>query len=827
MRCPNCGTALDANRLDGLCPACTWKALSLLQDARAESTPKAARDAGLFSVPNHIVLEEIARGGMGIVYRAQQQDPARLVALKMLLPHQSGSAQMLDRFRLEVRALTELEHPAILPVYQMGQYEGMPYFTMKLATGGTLASRVEAFNGKFREIGQLMLTLVQAVRFAHERGVLHRDLKPGNILFDESNRPYVSDFGLAKLADGTLETDGSVRTGSGLMLGTPEFLSPEVLSGGAAAATTATDIYGLGAVLYQLLCGRPPYAAEQLPRLLRQISEQEPARPSTLRPGVPRDLEVICLKCLARLPSQRYRTAQELEEDLKRWLAHRPILARPVALWERVGQWVRNNPALTALSVLLAISLAIGGALLARANQRLRTALSQTETAYSAARQNLHSALLGQSRLLLESGDSGQRGRLLALLKQTAALNPSLEVRNQAVAALALPDVETVGASERGSVRASSDDLKRSDAPRSDASRSAAAAPVFFRFPAPDDYHACTLDISRNGRLLLTGTMQSVALWDTITRTQIWSRSQFALPWMYVAFPPDGKSLLYSARNFGIQRSEYSCVEREVASLNSSKNQNQSLVTVHVNDPATVGSAQEATILGFTGRGADWLVAAERTGFYISRVEIWPGGDPGQARAVAQGERITFFALSPDEAWGASTTVPGTDVCLWDAKQVRIIGHLGQTNAIIAEFTPDSHWLIARMPDHYGLWEVPAASESAKGDQPLAEKKEPHWRLVKQWPVTFGGWMGSRIAFSRNGRWVAAPWGGSRFQLLDARDFSELCVFKAPLGFEAISAVWSRDDSKLYLLDSGHRLYEWDIAALRGALRELGLDWKD
>ena len=236
-------------------------------------------------IPGYEITEEIARGGMGIVYRARQVDPARTVALKMLLPHQLGSGEMAERFRLEVRALTELEHPAILPVYQVGEHDRLPFFTMKLATGGTLAQRKSEYTGQWRKIAELLATLADAVHFAHEHGVLHRDLKPGNVLFDDACRPYVSDFGLAKLVGADSDLTRSVD-----FLGTPHYVAPEVAMRSARQATTASDIYSLGAILYELLAQRPPFDAEGVPALLKKIAEQEPARPGPDAEGVARGL---------------------------------------------------------------------------------------------------------------------------------------------------------------------------------------------------------------------------------------------------------------------------------------------------------------------------------------------------------------------------------------------------------------------------------------------------------------------------------------------------------------------------------------------------------
>lgn len=769
-RCSSCGAELDPSRAQGLCPACTWKWLAQqANEEEAKPAPGASRE-GLFELQNHRVLEEIARGGMGIVYRAQQLNPARIVAVKMLLPHQLGSAEMRERFRLEIRAIVGLEHPAILPVYQVGEYEGMPYFTMKLATGGTLASRAPELAGQFRRITELLITLAEAIHFAHERGVLHRDLKPGNILFDESGRPYVSDFGLAKFTEADGDKTPSL-TRSVHLLGTPHFLPPEMVAGGVTRATMAADVYGLGAILYELLAGQAPFVADNLSSLFKAIAESEPISPSKLAPGIPRDLEVICLKCLAKDPARRYRSAGELRDDLQRWLEDRPILARPMSPLERAWQWARHHRSLAVLSLLLGSSLVLGTGLLLRANYRLEAALRANVSANAAAQRNLYGALLEQARLLRSTGDSSQRSNLLAVLREAARIQPSLEVRNEAVAALAMPA----------------------------SGNPAAPGPnaVFTQFAeSKDQSQSCTVDVSRDGRVLVTGTLEAVHLWDTRSRVEIWSRPQIAVPWMYVAFPPEGKSLLYSARNFGIRQSAFEITEPASPPAR-----------VQVSAPETIGRGLDSTIMGFTATGRDWIVAADRSGFYISRVEVWPDGNPEQPGLVAEGRRITWLALSPDRRWAASTTVPAYDVRIWAIGATNSFLLAGATNAMMSAFSTDGRHLLARMPKEYGLWDTTS------------------WRLVRQWHVGFGGRSTSPILFSRAGALVAAPLGGNRFQLLDTQSFSELCLLTPPVAFETAWAVWSRDDQKLYVMDGSHRVFEWDLGELRRQLASLGLDW--
>ena len=434
--CPACDCVLPEEGLKGFCPACTWK--GLLDDHDEVGGP-------LMRLPGHDVLDEIARGGMGIVYRARQLDPRRTVALKMLLPQMLASPETVERFRLEVRTLTELEHPGILPVHQTGEHDGLPFFTMKLATGGTLAQRKASFAGNWRRIAELVATLADAVQFAHERGVLHRDLKPANILFDEENRPYISDFGLAKLANADTDLTRSVD-----FLGTPHYVAQEIATRSARQATTASDIYSLGAILFELLSGRPPFEAESVPALLKKIVEEEPNLKSKVQSPknkvqwVPRDLEVICLKALEKEPSRRYASARALADDLRRWLAGQPILARPVPRIERTWKWVKRNPALAMLTAALLLSLIGAGFGLWRSDREVRTALKATRKAENQAEQSLRDALLAQSQALGAAHASGQRWTALEALGRAARIRPSIELRNEAAAALARPDLREV-----------------------------------------------------------------------------------------------------------------------------------------------------------------------------------------------------------------------------------------------------------------------------------------------------------------------------------------------------------------------------------------------
>ena len=302
------------------------------------------------------LLEEIARGGMGIVFRARQTQINRLVAVKVVVSGVLASPDFVERFRTETEAVASLNHPNIVPIYEVGDCEGQPFFSMRFIEGGSLAQRIAdpARPLPHRDAANLLAKLARAVHYAHQRGILHRDIKPGNILLDAQGEPHLTDFGLARL----VEKD-STLTHTMAMLGTPSYMSPEQARGAAKELTTAVDVYGLGAVFYELLTGQPPFAGGSTIETVRQVLDKEPRRPSALKPGLDRDLETICLKCLEKDPGRRYGSAEAFAADLDRWQQHDPILARPSTPWERISKWIRRNRAW--FVALLAIALLLVG----------------------------------------------------------------------------------------------------------------------------------------------------------------------------------------------------------------------------------------------------------------------------------------------------------------------------------------------------------------------------------------------------------------------------------------------------------------------------------
>jgi predicted Ser/Thr protein kinase len=283
------------------------------------------------------LVTELGRGGMGVVYRAKQHRLDRTVAVKMLLTNAVASASDLQRFRTEVEATAHLQHPHIVRVYEVGEADGCPFYSMDYIDGPSLAQRLRDGPLPGKVAARYLVTIAQAVQHAHDRGILHRDLKPSNILLDAADRPYVTDFGLAKRV-----ASDSRQTHTGAILGTPSYMAPEQAAA-SKELTPAADVYGLGAVLYELVTGRPPFRAETPLDTLLQVIEREPAPPRLLNPKIDPDLETICLKCLDKVPHGRYATAQELAADLERYLAGESISARSVNLLDRLARAVGHS----------------------------------------------------------------------------------------------------------------------------------------------------------------------------------------------------------------------------------------------------------------------------------------------------------------------------------------------------------------------------------------------------------------------------------------------------------------------------------------------------
>ena len=313
----------------------------------APNNKKSARAAELLGeLGDYELLEEVGRGGQGVVFRARQKSLNRTVALKVISLGQWASKAHLKRFRLEAEAAAKLEHPGIVPIHEVGERDGSCYFSMKFIEGGQLDEVARRAPMSIRQATELIAKVARTVHYAHEHGILHRDIKPGNILLDAKGEPHLTDFGLARL----VETESSI-TQTLDVIGTPSYMAPEQAVGNNAAVSSATDVYGLGAVLYQLLTGQPPFAGGATYETIKLLLDTEPRPPRVVNPKIDRDLSTICLKCLEKDPKGRYSSALALAEDLERWLKHEPIQARRTGIFARGTRWVRRNPKLVATGV--------------------------------------------------------------------------------------------------------------------------------------------------------------------------------------------------------------------------------------------------------------------------------------------------------------------------------------------------------------------------------------------------------------------------------------------------------------------------------------------
>ena len=343
-RYPQATSALDClEALENLAPAGEAE-----QDENQEPTDTRAADVSLPAVPprrfgQYELLDEIGRGGMGVVYRARQVDLDRLVAVKMILASHLASAEHVRRFQAEARAAARLQHPHIVAIHEVGQLHGQHYFAMEYVEGESLAQRIAKGSIDFTWAVRTMLAVAQAVDYLHRQAVVHRDLKPSNILLDAEDRPYVTDFGLAKVF-----TVGSEMTATGVIAGTPSYMSPEQASGSSLEVGPASDVYSLGAIFYELLTLQPPYLNENPLDTLLQVLGGEPIAPRRVNAKIPRNLELICQKCLAKTPGERYPSAAALADDLEHHLRGEPLVARPPHLGQRVARWIRRQPALAA-----------------------------------------------------------------------------------------------------------------------------------------------------------------------------------------------------------------------------------------------------------------------------------------------------------------------------------------------------------------------------------------------------------------------------------------------------------------------------------------------
>lgn len=488
--CPRCQRPLSVGEVGGNCPVC------LLGSALDDEPLACPTDGGAEEAPAELgdykILGEIGRGGTSVVYRARQRRLNRIVALKTLHGSALASRDAFERLQTEAQAVARLDHPHIVPLYEVGRHAGTHFLALRHFEHGSLAQALKQRRFTPVEAARLLATAARAVHHAHSRGVLHRDLKPSNLLLDEHGAPHVADFGLAKLAD----SDSSL-TLSTSVLGTPAYMAPEQAAGNAKEAGTPADIHSLGAVLFELLTGRPPFLGRTALEVLRLVADAEPPRPTSLVPGLDPDLEAVCLRCLEKDPARRYDSAAALAKDLERWLNHEPLSIRPLSARERTVKWIQRRPVVAGL--LSAVALTLTAGVLSTAWQWNRARIERAE----AARLNYVSSLELAERHL-DHGETSKARRLL----------------------LAQP--EALRGWEWGSLVARAHDHLME------------TAVLTTRTNAMDDWRSVRLEASPDGAWFATIDREVAEVRSTTTGTLVYAHESTNDPILQVCFPPSG-----------------------------------------------------------------------------------------------------------------------------------------------------------------------------------------------------------------------------------------------------------------------------------------------
>lgn len=698
-KCSTCGIALPTGQWEGLCPACIVRVSlgALFKPDQSAQRPSGDPSSQAQDDPSpgpgcprrfgqYQLLKELGRGGMGIVYQARQPGLERLVALKVLPTTSHTSPRVVERFRIEAKLAGSLQHPHIVAIHDVGEQDDQPFFSMEYVEGLTLADYVRGRPLPARRAAAYLKVIAEAVEYAHQRGVLHRDLKPSNILIDARDQPRITDFGLGKFLNGSTDL-----TLSGQMLGSPGYMPPEQLASSGNAIGPFSDVYALGAILYHLLTGHPPFRSENIETTLLQVLNHEPVSPRTLVPSVPTDLEIICLKCLEKNPARRYPTAQALADDLGRFLAGEAIQARLPSALERSWRWWRRHPTAAASAALGACFLFSIAVIMAVAAYRL----SEKDLAV---RRNAYVADLNLAQQAVEAHNFG---RAIKLLERHRPALPSLFHWNN--------EIDLRGWEWRYLWRqCQSDDLCTLGSHSNLVS---------------------VLAFSPNGEQLATGDQDGgLKLWHLPSRKEIATR-QLGAAIFALAFSPDGKTILTGGKDKSVRVWDTATLAATgpplaqadwVVALAFSATGN--VLEVFTRQGQTSWRWPDRTELDRVEREFTRQTACSRDGQRVAvgrdngTIDLLAPNQPGSTNTIMTGEkRIIALAFSFD---GEFLVSAGSDrhARVWDCRTGRQRALLGDHRSAVqaSAFSPDGLSLITASADQTMLlWDLQSGERRA------------------------------------------------------------------------------------------------------------------